>query len=135
MTAPLVVDLGGLSVAGGVVRDGHVYRLASSLVGFRDLRVLGLAGQELDLEPLDPGALDLEHAEPHVVVLDLVVRGRSVWVASNLDDTIVQLDVKTGKTVGEPIPVGRNPFAIAAHGKTLWVTNLASASVTRIDVG
>jgi streptogramin lyase/predicted Ser/Thr protein kinase len=67
--------------------------------------------------------------------LGLVVVGGSVWVAGNLDDVVVQLDPKTGKTIGDPIAVGRNPFAIAAHGKRLWVTNLASASVTRIDIG
>ncbi|HWI72968.1 MAG TPA: hypothetical protein VNT55_13525, partial [Baekduia sp.] len=66
---------------------------------------------------------------------DLTVVGDAVWVVSNLDDSVVQLDAKTGDTVGDPIKVGRNPFAIVAHGGRLWVTNLASASVTRIDVG
>ena len=65
---------------------------------------------------------------------DLVVSGGSVWVVSNLDDAVVRLSAKTGKPVGEPIAVGRNPFAIAAHGKRLWVTNLASGSVTRLTL-
>jgi streptogramin lyase len=65
---------------------------------------------------------------------DLVVADGLVWVVSNLDDAVVRVDAKTGKPVGEPIAVGRNPFAIAAHGKSLWVTNLASGSVTRLDV-
>ncbi|WP_445149432.1 protein kinase domain-containing protein [Baekduia sp. Peel2402] len=65
---------------------------------------------------------------------DLVVADGSVWVVSNLDDAVVRLDAKTGKPIGDPIDVGRNPFAIAAHGKALWVTNLASGSVTRLDV-
>jgi streptogramin lyase/predicted Ser/Thr protein kinase len=64
---------------------------------------------------------------------DLTVVGDTVWVVSNLDDSVVALDVKTGDPVGDPITVGRNPFAIVAHGKSLWVTNLASATVTRID--
>jgi len=63
-----------------------------------------------------------------------VVADGSVWVVSKLDDAVVRLDAKTGKPIGEPIDVGRNPFAIAAHGKALWVTNLASGSVTRLDV-
>jgi predicted Ser/Thr protein kinase len=67
--------------------------------------------------------------------LDLVVSGDTVWVASKLDDAVVRLDARTGKTIGEPIAVGRNPFALVAHGNHVWVTNLASATVSRIDVG
>jgi streptogramin lyase/predicted Ser/Thr protein kinase len=65
--------------------------------------------------------------------LDLVVSGNTVWVASYLDDAVVRLNARTGKTIGEPIAVGRNPFAIVAHGDHVWVTNLASATVSRID--
>jgi streptogramin lyase/predicted Ser/Thr protein kinase len=65
---------------------------------------------------------------------DLVVAGGSVWVVSNLDDAVVRLDAEDGRAVGDPIEVGRNPFAIVAHGKRLWVTNLASASVTRLTL-
>jgi streptogramin lyase len=67
--------------------------------------------------------------------LDLVVSGNTVWVASYLDDAVVRLDARTGKTIGEPIAVGRNPFAIVAHGGHVWVTNLASGTVSRIDAG
>jgi streptogramin lyase/predicted Ser/Thr protein kinase len=65
--------------------------------------------------------------------LDLTVSGSTVWVASKLDEAVVRLDARTGKTIGEPIAVGRNPFAIVAHGGHVWVTNLASATVSRID--
>jgi streptogramin lyase/predicted Ser/Thr protein kinase len=67
--------------------------------------------------------------------LDLVVSGNTVWVASYLDDAVVRLDARTGKSIGEPIAVGRNPFAIVAHGNHVWVTNLASGTVSRIDAG
>jgi predicted Ser/Thr protein kinase len=67
--------------------------------------------------------------------LGVAVSQHTVWVASNLDDTVVRLNARTGKPVGDPIPVGRNPFAIVAHGKSAWVTNVGSASVTRIDLG
>jgi predicted Ser/Thr protein kinase len=65
--------------------------------------------------------------------LGIAVSGDTVWVASNLDDTVVRLD-REGRPVGDPIPVGRNPFALTAHGKSAWVTNLGSGTVTRIDV-
>jgi streptogramin lyase/predicted Ser/Thr protein kinase len=64
----------------------------------------------------------------------IVVADGSVWVVSNLDDQVVRLNPKTGKTVGDPIDVGRNPFEIAAHGRRLWVTNLASGSVTMLTL-
>ncbi|HEV7494708.1 protein kinase domain-containing protein [Baekduia sp.] len=67
--------------------------------------------------------------------LDLTVSDGTVWVASYLDDSVVRLDAQTGKAIGEPIAVGRNPFAIVAHGDHVWVTNLASTTVSRIDVG
>jgi predicted Ser/Thr protein kinase len=67
--------------------------------------------------------------------LDLTVSGNTVWVASYLDDSVVRLDARTGKTLGEPIAVGRNPFALVAHGSHVWVTNLASGTVSRIDTG
>ncbi len=67
--------------------------------------------------------------------LDLAVSGTTVWVASKLDDAVVRVDARTGKTIGEPIAVGRNPFAIVAHDKHVWVTNLASGTVSRIDYG
>ncbi|HEV7751648.1 MAG TPA: hypothetical protein VGO71_08895, partial [Baekduia sp.] len=67
--------------------------------------------------------------------LGVAVSQHTVWVASNLDDTVVRLNARTGKPVGDPIPVGRNPFAIVAHGNSAWVTNLGSASVTRIELG
>ncbi|WCB95539.1 serine-threonine kinase [Baekduia alba] len=59
----------------------------------------------------------------------------TVWVASQLDNAVVRIDPAKGEVVGDPIEVGRTPFAIAAHGKSAWVTNLASATVTRIDLG
>ncbi|MCW2986002.1 MAG: serine/threonine protein kinase, partial [Conexibacter sp.] len=67
--------------------------------------------------------------------LDLTVADGTVWVLSKLDDTVIRLDAKTAKPIGDPIPVGRNPFALVAHDKHVWVTNLASGTVTRIDVG
>jgi hypothetical protein len=64
----------------------------------------------------------------------IAVSGHTLWVASYLDDTVSRIDTRTGKPIGDPIPVGRNPLSIVAHGKSAWVANVASGSVTRIDV-
>jgi streptogramin lyase len=58
-----------------------------------------------------------------------------MWVAGNLESAVQRLDARSGDAIGDPIRVGRNPFAIIAHGSTAWVTNLGSGTVTRIDVG
>lgn len=60
--------------------------------------------------------------------------GGTVWVASQLDNAVVRIDPRKGEVVGDPIEVGRTPFAIAAHGSSAWVTNLAGASVTQIQL-
>jgi len=67
--------------------------------------------------------------------LDLAVSGTTLWVVSNLDDEVVRVDTRTGRPVGDPIDVDRNPFGIVVHGRYAWVTNLASASVTRVAAG
>jgi predicted Ser/Thr protein kinase len=67
--------------------------------------------------------------------LGIAFSANTVWVASQLDNSVVRIDPAKGEVVGRPIEVGRSPFAIAAHGKSAWVTNLAGASVTRIDLG
>ena len=35
--------------------------------------------------------------------------------------------------MGKPLPVGLNPFAVAADGRQVWVTSVGDNSVTRLD--
>jgi streptogramin lyase len=74
--------------------------------------------------------------DPAIVAgpLDMAYAAGTLWVAGYLDSTVLRLDARTGRPVGKPIPVGRNPYAILAHGSSAWVTNLGSGTVTRIDV-
>jgi streptogramin lyase len=65
--------------------------------------------------------------------LDLSYARNTMWVAGNLASAVIRLDARSGRPVGKPIPVGRNPYAILAHGSSVWVTNLGSGTVTRID--
>src|SRR4051812_6757036 len=41
---------------------------------------------------------------------------------------------RSASVAGDPIPVGRRPFGVAAAGGHLWVANNSSASVTRVDL-
>ena len=49
-------------------------------------------------------------------------RAGHLFVASRNDNTVVVLDPKTLKPVGEPIEVGFNPYALAADERSVWVT-------------
>jgi DNA-binding beta-propeller fold protein YncE len=64
----------------------------------------------------------------------VAVGGGAVWIANGLADEVVRVNPKTGKLIGQPVPVGRNPYAVAAHGSSAWVTSLGDSTVTRIDV-
>ena len=64
-----------------------------------------------------------------------VVAGGHLFVASRNDNTVVVLDPKTLKPVGEPIDVGFNPYAMAADERSVWVTGLGDNTLTRIDYG
>jgi YVTN family beta-propeller protein len=63
----------------------------------------------------------------------LATAGGRVYVASYLDHTVVVLDPETLHRVGRPVPVAFNPYAVAAGGGHVWVTNLGAGSLTRLD--
>ncbi|WP_187368996.1 serine/threonine-protein kinase [Baekduia soli] len=65
----------------------------------------------------------------------VAVGSTAVWVANRLANEVVRLDRRTGALIGQPIPVGRNPYAVVAHGRSAWVTNLGDSTITRITSG
>jgi DNA-binding beta-propeller fold protein YncE len=62
-----------------------------------------------------------------------VLAGGHLFVASRNDNTVVVLDPKTFKPVGEPIEVGFNPYAMVADERSVWVAGLGDNTLTRID--
>ena len=56
-------------------------------------------------------------------------------MASRNDNTVVVLDVETTEPASAALKVGLNPYALATDGDSVWVTRLATNTVTRIDVG
>jgi Protein kinase domain/WD40-like Beta Propeller Repeat len=48
-------------------------------------------------------------------------------------NSVVVLDPRTGRVVGDPIPVGRAPTQVVASGNAVWVANAAGRSLTWID--
>jgi DNA-binding beta-propeller fold protein YncE len=63
----------------------------------------------------------------------LAVGRGAVWVANTLDGTATRIDPRTGRTVGQALPVGSNPSAVAVRGTTAWVSLLGDNAVARID--
>jgi streptogramin lyase len=62
----------------------------------------------------------------------LAVADDAVWVSNYGRHTLTRIDPRTSRVVGDPIGVGRNPQALAASGKTLWVTVVADNSIVRV---
>jgi streptogramin lyase len=63
------------------------------------------------------------------------VGGGSVWVSNRIGGTVTQLDISGPR----PVPVGTidthltNPFAIAARGPEVWVTDPSSGDVSHLS--
>ena len=54
-------------------------------------------------------------------------------IANSGDDTVSRLDPQTGRPIGKPIKVGRNPREVTVGLGFVWVANNDDNSVTRID--
>jgi hypothetical protein len=54
-------------------------------------------------------------------------------VANSNDNTGSRIDVRASRTVGDPIDVPNNPFAVGISGHSVWVTCQPVNRVVRID--
>jgi streptogramin lyase len=63
----------------------------------------------------------------------IAVRGNDAFVANSTDNTVSRIDVRTSRTVGDPIGVPNNPFAVDISGHSVWVTCQPVNRVVRID--
>ncbi len=57
----------------------------------------------------------------------LTVGAGSVWVADAGRGTLLRIDPRTRRRVGEPVPVGPSPFAVAVGEGAVWVASLSGA--------
>ena len=55
-----------------------------------------------------------------------------MWVANAKDNSVSQIDPKTGRVVGRAIPVGDDPIGIAFGNGAVWTANHQDGTVTRI---
>jgi streptogramin lyase/predicted Ser/Thr protein kinase len=63
----------------------------------------------------------------------IAVRGNDAFVANSTDNTVSRIDARSSRTVGDPIDVPNNPFAIGISGHSVWVTCQPVNKVVRID--
>ena len=61
-----------------------------------------------------------------------VIAGDRVYVASRNDQAVNVLHARELRTIGEPIRVGVNPYAMAADQRHVWVTGLGDNTLARI---
>jgi Tol biopolymer transport system component len=59
--------------------------------------------------------------------------GSSAGTPAPPPNSLVALDPRTGARLGAPIPVGRTPSAVVVSGRWVWVSNVASRTLTLVD--
>ena len=64
----------------------------------------------------------------------LTVAKGLLWVLNQKDATVMGIDPKNGKAVGNPIPVGNSPTSIHYYEGALWVAIFGEGRVYRIDL-
>ncbi len=64
----------------------------------------------------------------------IVVAGESVWVADRARGSVVRLEPKTLRQVGEPIHAGVEPSWLGAAGRYLFVSDAGLGTVARIEL-
>ena len=64
---------------------------------------------------------------------EIAVAGGHAFVAATTDHVVYVLDADTGAVEGEPLPAGRNPYAMASGAGHVYAAGKGDGSVTRID--
>jgi hypothetical protein len=66
------------------------------------------------------------HQPTHVVAA-----GGRIYIACNTDHTVQVFDARTARPVGQVV-VSHNPYALAADGRSVWVTGVGENTLTQI---
>jgi virginiamycin B lyase len=159
---PSGASLGSVAEPEGVgpIAFGAGWLWAASRTTSRLLRINPRTGEQLTWAGIGGRAFDLAYAGGKlwatVADADSVVRvdphsGRTassaighspaelaladgrVFVACTGDHRVVVLNPDSLRRSGEPVPIGLNPYAMAAGAGHVWVTDIGANTVTRID--
>jgi DNA-binding beta-propeller fold protein YncE len=55
-----------------------------------------------------------------------------VWVADGLGDAVTRIDVATAELLTPPIPVGDQPSGLVFDGTSVWTSDFAAATLTKL---
>jgi hypothetical protein len=89
------------------------------------------AGEVLRIEPATHA---IKRAHVGGFPIGIVVTGGSVWFADHAGGTVVRLDPRSLRRVGEPVRVGTKPRWLVAAAGSLFVTDQNDGTVAQIDV-
>lgn len=64
---------------------------------------------------------------------DVAVGHGRVWVSDPQKGRVSTLDVRTGRVIGKPIEIGRQPLDLAADPHGVWVVHEVGNALTRLD--
>ena len=62
------------------------------------------------------------------------MRDGSVWVAANGSSTLIRVDARSLRPIGEPIRTPLNPYTLAVGRDGIWLTCLGDDVVAHVDV-
>ena len=62
----------------------------------------------------------------------IAARGKQIWVTSFIDHTLTRIDPKTNRTVGKPVQVPVNPYALAVTDDSVWLTAVGRGQIARV---
>lgn len=119
---------------GAVQQTVNVGRRPGALVF--DGRYLWVVNQLDDtLQAIDPTTLAVVRQiqtddRPAALLFD----GAKLWVTSYSQNQVQAFDPQSGERVGDPVPVGLLPWAMASDGQRVWVANRNTDSLTIIDI-
>ena len=112
----------GKQLTGSTVTDDAVWVAQT-------LPATGTRAPEGRLLRLDPHSLAQVVAAPAPAFSeDVEASGQTAWPISSVEGTV-------GRAGGAPVRVGVEPHSGALDGKTLWVADVATDSVVRLDAG
>jgi hypothetical protein len=138
-------DLWALERPGTLLRlDSGTLEQTSAPLALSRGRILGLASASDYLWAtaadagkvlrIDPVTREIRSTHVGGAPIGIVVTGGKVWFADQERGTVVRLDPRSLRQVGEPIGVGEKPSRLVAAAGSVFVTHEDNGTLTRIDV-
>jgi DNA-binding beta-propeller fold protein YncE len=67
--------------------------------------------------------------------VQLAVTDDTVYVTNYNSSDLTEIDARSSRVIGKPLPLSVNPFSLAVDGKTLWVASQPENRLARVLTG